>query len=422
MNDRPVLLCAATTGYQVRAFGDVARRLGVPLAFATDRCDQLEDPWWDQAVPIRFHAPDESADAVVSAMGGRLPRGVLAVGDPPVGIAARVADRLGLPWHPPAAADASRIKLAFREALAAAGLPHPWFTALAAGADLRAQARTLRYPCVVKPLSRSGSQGVMRVDSAEAFESAVARIRRLLALPDVRRPHDERGDVLLAEAFIPGREYAIEGLMTAGTLEVLAIFDKPDPLDGPFFEETIYVTPCEMEEDVQARLGEAVAAAARALGLRHGAIHAECRVSGGVPYVIEVAARPIGGLCARALRFGDGRPLEELLLRHALGEDVSTWTREAAASGVMMIPIPRRGVLKGVAGVEAARAVPYVRDVAITAGIDQVLVPLPEGRSYLGFIFARAAAAPAVVEALRAAHARLSFLIDREVPVVSHAS
>jgi hypothetical protein len=214
--------------------------------------------------------------------------------------------------------------------------------------------------------------------------------------------------------------------MTHGTLQVLAIFDKPDPLDGPFFEETIYVTPSSAPVEDQRRIEAAVGEAGRAIGLSHGPIHAECRLDGPTTYVLEVAARPIGGLCSRALRFRDpahplGEPmsLEELLLRHAVGQDVAACVRESDASGVMMIPIPRRGVFRRVEGMAEATRVSGIEDVRITAKPDALLIPLPEGKSYLGFIFARGATADAVESALREAHDRLHFVIDREVAVVT---
>jgi hypothetical protein len=236
---------------------------------------------------------------------------------------------------------------------------------------------------------------------------------------------------MLVEGFIPGREYAVEGLMHRGALHVLAMFDKPDPLDGPFFEETIYLTPSAAPEADRRAIVSAIDHAATALGLSHGPVHAECRINHdaetGLPrvYVLEVAARPIGGLCARALRFEDpGRqdarmvPLEELLMRHTLGWSPEGWRREPIASGVMMIPIPRRGTFRGVEGVEEAESVRGVTEVRITAKTDQALLPLPEGASYLGFIFARAVAAADVNRSLREAHARLRFRIDTEFPVL----
>jgi hypothetical protein len=247
--------------------------------------------------------------------------------------------------------------------------------------------------------------------------------------PEVRAERDGAHDMALAEGFIPGREYAVEAVLHQGAIHPLAIFEKPDPLNGPFFEETIYVTPPSLEPDRQAAILSAVAAAAAAIGLCHGPIHAECRLNAAGVFVLEVAARPIGGLCSRALRFEKRSApvfdedevrlysLEELLLSHALGESPASWTREPRAAGVMMIPIPHRGVFRGVSGVEEAREVLHVEDVRVTAKTDQVLVPLPEGSSYLGFIFARAERAADVEHALRQAHARLRFAIDAEIAV-----
>jgi hypothetical protein len=299
----------------------------------------------------------------------------------------------------------------------------------------------------------------MRANNEGELAAAIERLRALMQSPDVRAERNDAHDTALIEAFIPGREYAVEALMHEGTLRVLAIFDKPDPLDGPFFEETIYVTPSSAPDGEQRAIEETIARAAAAIGLRHGPIHAECRVNPDGVFVLEVAPRPIGGLCARALRFAQSHvasresqvrrgsqvsneqvdpqtilnksalstqhsaiAFEQLLLRHALGEDVLGWRRESGSSGVMMIPIPRRGVYRGVEGVDAARAVPGVDDVRITAKADQLLIPLPEGASYLGFIFARGGSAGEVERALRAAHARLQFTIAPEFPVLSGAS
>jgi biotin carboxylase len=419
-----VLVVAATTGYQIRSFGEAAARLGIRLVFASDRCDRLEDPWWDQAIPVRFHDEARSVEAVAGAFAGIPPAGIVAVGDRPVVLASRLAQAFGLPGHPPAAAAASRNKLLTRRALRAAGLPTPWFEPVPIDGDIRALARRVPYPAVVKPLALSGSRGVMRVDTVEQCLAALDRLRALLAAADVRAERDESHGQALVESFIPGVEYAVEGLLDRGTLRVLAVFDKPDPLDGPFFEETVYLTPSAAPADTCERITAAIGAAARAIGLHHGPIHAECRVDGSMVHVLEVAARPIGGLCSRALRFGrQGSPpcvsLEELLLRHAIGEDVSSYARETAAAGVMMIPIPRRGVYRRVEGVDAARAVPGVEDVQVTAKPDTRLVPLPEAKSYLGFIFARGGAPAEVERALRTAHARLHFVIDRDVEIVS---
>ena len=443
-----MLLFATTTGYQTRAFGEAAERLGVDLVFATDRCDMLEDPWQDEAIPIRFHDEARSVAAVLESVRARPVAGVLVVGDRPTVIAARVTEALGLPGHPPGSAAIARNKQLTRERLRDSGLLVPWFVAASAEADPSVLAASASFPCVVKPLALSGSRGVIRADDPSTFLAAFDRLRAVLRAPDVRAERNDAHDTVLIEGFIEGREFALEGLLHHGALHVLALFDKPDPLDGPYFEETIYVTPSSAPALVQQAIVDAVGRAVTAIGLRHGPIHAECRVNDRGVFVLEVAARPIGGLCARALRFqqgdgsphGDGspvyrtpvknlrrpyagneqgsRPLEELLLRHALGEDPAGWSREASASGVMMIPIPRRGIFRCVTGIDEARGVVGVEDVRITAKPDQLLVPLPEGASYLGFIFARGERSADVEHVLRTSHGLLQFTIDPELPVL----
>jgi hypothetical protein len=416
-----ILIIATTTGYQIRSFGKAAEALGVRLAFASDRCDQLEDPWWDQSIPIRFHDEAASLRSIVDAMASAPPDGVIAVGDRPVTIAARVHEAFALPGNPTAAAVASRNKLESRRRLEAAGLPVPAFRPVSISEDPEEIGSNAQYPVVLKPLAMSGSRGVIRADNTGEFVCAFNRLRALLDQSDVRAERENAHDTLLIESFIPGREYAVEGVLTDGRLQLLAIFDKPDPLDGPFFEETIYVAPSREREHVQSQIVSTVVAGAFAMGLRNGPLHAECRVNERGVYVLEIAARPIGGLCSKALRFVSPRgeaSLEEVLLRHALREDVSSFSRERAASGVMMIPIPRRGIYKGVDGERDARRVPGIIDVAITAKADVKLTPLPEGKSYLGFIFAHAPTPVAVEQALRAAHAKLRFQIDREIAIV----
>jgi formate-dependent phosphoribosylglycinamide formyltransferase (GAR transformylase) len=419
---RRVLLIATTTGYQTRAFGEAADRIGVELVFATDRCHWLDDPWRDGAIPVRFHDEAAFLEAIGEAARHRPVHGVLAVGDRPAVFAALACEALGLRGHPPAAARASGDKLETRRRFAAAGLPCPAFSEVLLDSDLATVRPELEFPCVVKPLALSGSRGVIRADNPETLHAALERVRRLLSRPAIRERRHPSDDRVVLETFIPGREYAVEGVVEDGTLRVLAVFDKPDPLDGPFFEESIYVTPSAEPADEQRRMAQAVANAVAALGLRHGPVHAECRVNEAGVFVLEVAARPIGGLCARALRFqgpgGNLLPLEELLLRHALGEAVSGYRRETNASAVMMIPIPRAGIYRRTDGVDAARAVAGIVAVVMTAKPDQRLEPLPEGASYLGFIFARRARPAEAVTALRQAHAKLRVAIDRPIPVV----
>jgi len=333
---------------------------------------------------------------------------VVGVDDQTATAAAAIAERLGLRTSPVAAVAAARNKYEMRQCLAAAGLPVPRYRRIALKDDPFLAARGVGFPCVLKPLALSASRGVIRANNVDQFIAAFRRIGALLGRDDVSVT-GEAADSLLAEEYIPGVEVALEGMLSSGRLHTLALFDKPDPLEGPFFEETIYVTPSRLPASIQNAIAEATASAAAALGLEEGPVHAEVRVNEHGPWVIELAARSIGGLCSRTLRFGTGMTLEELILRHALGWDIASYDREARAAGVMMIPIPRAGRLQAVHGIAEATAVPSVEEVAITAYEGQELVPLPEGWQYLGFIFARADTPDQVEKALRASHAQLRF-------------
>jgi len=410
MPEKCLLLVGATTGYQTRAFTDAAARLGFNLVFATDRCHVLEDPWGDQAIPLRFEDPQHAAEAIASAAHVD---GIVAVGDRPAYIAALAAARLAIRYNSPDSVLACRNKFLARERFREAGLLVPEFyrARLAEGPE-RAAGRA-PYPCVLKPLSLSASRGVIRANNRGEFIAAFRRIEALLSDPDIARLQEEQDRFLQVESFIDGREFALEGILTGGKLRVLALFDKPDPLDGPYFEETIYVTPSGEDAAVQCEIVRTTEGAIAALGLTEGPVHAEMRVNQRGVWMLEVAARPIGGLCARVLP-----GLEDLILRHAAGQEFASVAQARGAAGVMMIPIPGQGIYAGVDGVEAARAVKAIEDVIITAKQGQKLVPLPEGNSYLGFIFARADSPQRVEQALRAAHARLRFEIATALPVV----
>ena len=396
---RRLLLFAATTGYQIRVFADAARRAGAELTLATDRCHILDDPWGDHAVPVRF---DHSGWSLRNLRGLRFD-GVAAVGDRPAVLAAEAAEMLALPFHPPAAARACHDKYLARTLYRAAGMRVPAFFRAESDAD----AILAPYPCVLKPLGLSASRGVIRADSPAEFRAAFARIRRM-------------GEhAIQVEEYIPGKEYAIEGLVTNGSFRPLAVFDKPDPLEGPYFEESIYVTPSREPAAVQRELLETADRAVGAIGLRHGPVHLELRHNSGGAWILEAHARPIGGLCAKALRFSGGMPLEELIARHAMGEDVGAATLDRAAAGVMMIPIPKDGQYESVEGEDMATRVPGIEEVIITAQPGQKLLRLPEGSSYLGFLFARADSPAAVEHALRKAHAELNFRIATVLETLS---
>lgn len=398
-----VLLVAAKTGYQIREFYGAAERLGVELVLASDRCHVLEDPWGDQASPVHFATPAEG----IRALAARGPfDGVLAVGDGPARVAAEAANRMGLRYHPPGAARAAADKFSTRELFRAAGMNVPPYMLIAPHQATEAP----EYPCVIKPLHLSASRGVIRANDPAEFAAALARIRKMVP-----------NETLLSEGYVPGKEFSLEGVVTAGRLQTLAIFDKPDPLEGPYFEETIYVTPSREPASVQAAISRAAQEAVSALGLTYGPVHAEMRVNSSGVWMLEAAARPIGGLCSRVLRFRLSRNscgLEELLLRHAVGEAVGDARLKSGAHGVMMVPIPAAGVFAGVDGVQEAAQTADIEAVEVTAKEGQLLEPLPEGASYLGFLFARGATPQGVEQALRKAHNCLRFRVSEALPVV----
>jgi len=422
-----LLLFTGKLGYQTRSFEESAKKLGVELVYVTDRCHQLDDPWNDRAIPVHFENAEAAAYAVMESARGHEISGVLALGDRPAQAAAYVARGLGLRFHHPAAVEACRSKLRTREVWHAAELPVPWFRAIRTNPVPEPSLQGITYPCVLKPLSLSASQGVIRANHREEFLAAAARISRLLDSPEIRATREPNLDQILVEGYIPGREVAVEGLLTDGQLRILAIFDKPDALEGPFFEETIYVTPSRLSDAEQQAITRCAIDAIRALGLSHGPVHAEFRVNEQGVWPIEVAPRPIGGLCARALRFcaaAESHPvsLEELLLRHALEIPDYDLPRERAASAVMMIPVPASGALEKVQGEEAARATPGVTELIITARLHDYIAAWPEGSSYLGFLFASTETADDAERALRKAHAKLNFVLTPRLPVEHPAS
>ncbi len=412
-----LLLLIPTTTYRTEDFMEAARRLDVDLVVAAERPNVMAGEFPDHLLTVPFDDPERAARELAEYARRRPIDAVVAVDDETTLVGAAIAARLGLRHcNTMGAVAAARNKRLMRERLAKAGVPGPAFTTVSVDEDPGTTARRMTYPCVLKPLVLSASRGVIRADDPSAFEAAFQRVRAILAEPDVAAL-GEGTDQILVEAFVPGVEVALEGLLIAGALHVLALFDKPDPLDGPYFEETIYVTPSRLPAAAQGAVADVTAQAARALGLEDGPIHAELRLDARAPadaprpVMLELAARSIGGLCSRTLRFGTGLTLEDVILRRALDLPIASLEREGRAAGVMMMPIPRAGVLEKVEGVDAAEAVPLIEDVTISAHPGEVLVPLPEGHRYLGFIFARGDDPAAVERALRAAHARLTFTL-----------
>jgi formate-dependent phosphoribosylglycinamide formyltransferase (GAR transformylase) len=419
---KTVALFASKLGYQTRSFEAAAGRLGVRLAYVTDRCHELSDPWGDNAIAARFANPEQAAAIAIHSLRGKPLDAILALGDGPAVAASYAARGLGVRSNHPAAVEACHNKLRMREVFRDAGVWNPWFRAIPLRPEPEPSLLGIQYPCVLKPLSLSASQGVMRTNSREEFLEAARRLAHLLERPEFLVKGASAAREALVEEYLPGVEVALEGILIDGDLRILAIFDKPDPLEGPFFEETIYVTPSRLSAEQQSAIQSTAKQAARAIGLSHGPVHAEFRINERGVWTIEVAPRPIGGMCAASLSFVSERQLdsiglEELILRHAIGEDISAWHRETQSSGVMMIPVPSSGIFEQVDGIDQAKRIPHITDVEITARLHDVILAWPEGSSYLGFIFAKSESPADVERALREAHSKLRFRIQQTLPV-----
>ncbi len=410
---RRVLLLMSPATYRAGAFLEAAKHLNIEPIVGVDLPEVLAESWH---VPfhIDFAEPEETVNRIVEFAREHPLTAILSVDDSASELAALASAKLHLSHNSPASAEAARDKLIMRRRMSAGGAACPHFQEISLGGLAEKIAQSVNYPCVLKPRRLSGSRGVIRANNPEEFLRAFTRLKRIL-----RAEGEGEQSTFLVEDYIPGCEVALEGLLSHGQLKVLALFDKPDPLEGPFFEETIYITPSRLSRQDQEKIATCVSLAAAALGLYEGPVHAELRVNEQGPWMLEIAGRSIGGLCSTILEFGSGICLEELILRHAIGEEIESLEREQGAAGVMMIPIPRAGMLKSVTGVREAELVPYITGVEITARLHHPLVPLPEGASYLGFIFARGERIEQVEEAIRKAHSKLHFEIRREIPILN---
>jgi biotin carboxylase len=396
-----VLLIVPTGTYRAQDFLEAARSLGVEVVVASEEPHSLRGIMGERALQLPLSDPGAAASAIVEHDRLAPVDAVVAVDDQGTVAAAAAAQRLGLRHNPPAAAAAARDKLLMRRLLDAAEVPQPRFAPIAAGAgagEVETSARTAGLPCVIKPTTLSASQGVLRADSLQEAVSVAARVRGIAADAGVSADAP-----LLVEQFVDGPEVAVEGLLTDGELAVLAVFDKPDPLVGPAFEETIYVTPSRLDRRDLDAVTDTTRAAALALGLRDGPVHCELRVSAGRATLIEIAGRTIGGLCSRALCFSTGATLEQLVICAALGLPVPSTELAETAAGVLMVPAPREGTLVSVDGTALALGVPCITDVQITVRPGRRVRPAPEGDRYLGFVFARAKTPAAAERALRRA-------------------
>lgn len=411
-DQRPQILLIAPHGsYRTAPFLAAAADLDADVLIASPGKNSIVSAYAN-GLHIDLRDPEAALLSILEQSRRRPFAAIIATDDGTTEIAALAARALHLPHNPPQAVRYTQRKDRARACLRAAGVPVPGYRVIDLGRDLQrplaSQLESVDFPCVAKPVSLSGSRGVIRADDLEGLRTALARIARILA-GENDLTDDERRYVLV-EDFIPGTEVAVEGLLDNGRLQLLAVFDKPDPLDGPYFEETYYITPSRLSARVQEQIREQVHAACSAYGLRQGPIHAECRMNAQGIWILEVAARTIGGLCARLLQVGTGFGLEELVLTQALGRPLAP-PADMGAAGVLMIPTTAAGILRRVEGQSAARKIPFIEEVMIYIREGYELVLWPEGSSYLGFIFSRAPTPQQAEAALRAAYAQLNIVV-----------
>ena len=406
------MLILPTSTCNIHEFMVAAGRLDTDVVIASDLQPVLAPP--AGVLELALDEPDRAVAQIAEYSRQWPVSAVIGANDHAALLAAMACEALGIPHNTPDSVRAAGNKLLLRQKLAPSSLPSPGFEVVDLEADVGAVAARAGYPCVLKPVFLTASRGVIRADDARGFAAAFERIRGILTQPGVARRGGEASRSILVEEYVPGIEVALEGLLDAGRLRVLALFDKPDPLEGPYFAETLYVTPSRLDAETQAAIARHVEEAAAVLGLREGPVHAELRLNEQGIFVIELAARAIGGLCSRILEFGAGISLEELILRHALGQPVDALELTGTAGGVMMLPVPARGRLRAVDGTDGARLVPGVEDVVITIPPGQEVQPLPEGDRYLGFIFARGEDPAKVETALRRAYAQMNVVIEAD--------
>ncbi len=407
-----VLLLLSRTSYRAEAFVAAAHRLDVDVTVGSNHKQALADLTPGGSLMLGVEYVDRAVAVIVRFASYYPLAAIVAAEDDFAQVAAAASEALGLTHHPLEAVRSARNKAVMRQRLEAAGLPSPWFHVASVDDDAEAAAANARYPCVLKPLALSASRGVIRADTPAEFGRAWSRIRAILAQHDAVTRSGHAVAEILIEAYMPGREVAVEGIVVGGELRTLAVLDKPDPMEGPYFEETILVTPSRLPDGVQRDIVSCVQRSVAILGLDDGPIHAELRVDGERASLLEIAPRSIGGRCSTILRFEPEATLEELILHHALGMPIDEYSRAPGAGGVMMLPILEAGVLREVGGSEAALEIPGVEGLEITIPVGQKVVPLPEGNRYLGFLFARAATSDQVEAALRAAYARLDVKVE----------
>lgn len=406
-----ILIIIPTASYRAHDFIVAAASLNIEVIIGSEHQQALSSLLPDLSLVLNLQKPESSLNAI-KKFAQRTPfTAIVGVDEETVIFAAMASEALGLLYNSLSSVRATRNKYLMRRMMKKFGLNSPEFRAFPIDLNPKEFIDKISYPAVVKPTFLSASQGVIRVNTPGEFVDAFNQIRRIITDPSNRKKSAETEQQILVEDYIPGTEVAIEGILMNGKFKLLAIFDKPDPLEGPYFVETIYVTPSRYPQDIQVRIIQTTIDAIMALGLTTGPVHAEMRIDEKGTWMLEIAARSIGGLCSRVLKFDDGISLEELILMHAMGKDIRNIDCDQKAAGVMMMPVLQTGILKEVRNMESAKQMPGIENIVITIALERKIEPLPFGSKYLGFIFARGDTPEFVEKSIRKAYNRLKVVI-----------
>lgn len=404
-----ILLLVPTETYRAEAFITGAAALGVSLTIASERRQAMAASMGRRTLVVSMQNPEVGLKQIEQAADNMQFDAIISVDDGGLATAALASKKLGLKYISTNSAQMSNNKIAMRKRLEQTEISKPWFLVHKPTNKISITTGAIpSFPIIVKPASLSGSIGVMRIDAPEDVESALALCE------SIQMDHGCGGDTqTLIEQYISGVECAVEAMVFNDQLKILAIFDKPRPLEGPYFAETIYVAPSERDREIQNKLQSTLEEARKALEIKTGPIHAEFRItSDREVYLIELAARSIGGMCSNAIPLSGGRSLEELIIAEALGMEIPEFAIENQASGVFMMPVPAKGVLRSISGVEEAKSTRWITNVTLSMMINSEVSPIPYDARYVGFIFAKAPTSRAVVEALEEAFKKIEIEIS----------
>tara|TARA_B100000029_G_C17545474_1_gene948295 strand:+ start:143 stop:1390 length:1248 start_codon:yes stop_codon:yes gene_type:complete len=408
-----ILLLTDHASYRIATYIDACARLDVDVIIASEGRSSLV-PDLASGVSLDPNNYSKSLETLSVLYESEPFSGIVATDDSVVRLAAAVGDRFNLPTSDPVAVEQAQRKDSSRVAQRDAGLRVPNFQSVRLDKSSEIQVQRLNsvtYPCVAKPVTLSASRGVIRANNEIELLAAFSRISAIIESAGPEHP-----PVCLVEDYIEGKEYVVEGLINRGEWETIGLIEKPALMEGPFFEETIYLSPAEIPDSLAALLTETVENACRKLNITHGPIHAECRVNDDGAWLIELGLRTIGGRCSRIVDAHNFYKLEELVVLNALGIKPIV-KKQDSISGVMMIPVATQGILRRVEGLEKARAISFITGVEIDIRPGEQLVPWPEGFRYPGFIFARGDEPSKVEGALWSAFRCLTFVVAPNLPV-----